>query len=77
MKDELEATLQEMNVLRVKPDEVLIIRIDPSVELEAQGFHEGFMQALADAGLSGRALVISLPPTKVEFAVVEKEFNDA
>lgn len=65
--------LREIEALRLGPDDRLVIRVDPSVELEAAGFHEALQHVLAYAGLSGRAVVISLPITKVDFAVFEGE----
>jgi hypothetical protein len=72
-EDNREALLREVEHLRVGPDDRLVIRIDPSVELEAAGFHEALQQVLADAGLAGRVVVISLPVTKVEFAKFDGE----
>ena len=71
--DSPQQLLSEIAALRVGPNDRLVIRVDPSVELEAQGFHDALAQVLADAGLSGRAVVISLPVTKVDFALFEGE----
>lgn len=71
--DPHEPLIRELEALRLGPDEKLVIRVDPSVELEAKGFHEALSQVLADAGLAGRVVVISLPITKVEFARFDGE----
>jgi hypothetical protein len=64
--------IRELEVLRIRPDENLVIRIDPRLEEDMPGFLADMSVALVQAGLGGRVFVIALEPRHADIVVVPR-----